>query len=131
MRAKDREFVGADIDIILVDAEERLVTEAGAARVTEVGYVDLVGRPGCGRVARGVYRQIDTPNCECAVKEEDDGEPGIGRLIKVATWIACELLETVIEQAVDVEGSGDPGAVGAINVVSRVHWFYYEAVADA
>src|SRR5438270_13219753 len=131
LRSKDRELIGTDVDVVLVDAQERLVAETGAARITEIGCVYTVGCPGRSWVTSGIHGQVDTPNLVIAADEKDDGEPGVGGLVIEAAWVAGKLLEAVIEQAVDVEWTGDPGTIGVVDIVGRVHRLYYETVANA
>ena len=53
------------------------------------------------------------------------------RRLVVATRIAGELGQALIEEDIDVEGTRDTVAIGAVDGVGRVHRFDHEAIAHA
>ena len=57
------------------------------------------------------------------------GEPRVGGGIVVTAWIAGKLLQTLVIQHIDVEGSADRRAIGPVNAKSRIDRFEHEAVA--
>ena len=59
LRAEDRELIGGDVEIVLIDAERRLISEARAAVASNVGSVDLVLRPDVLRIPRGVHSDVE------------------------------------------------------------------------
>lgn len=135
--AEDGELVGADVDVLSVNAQQRLVAKAGAAGVVGlavgavVGGEDLVVRPRLGRVASGVHGEIGMRGGAVLVEEEDDREPGVGGRIEVAPGVAGELDVALGIEHIDVEGAGDDRAVGSIDGEGGVDRLDDEAVADA
>src|SRR5215469_16185100 len=112
LRSKNRKLVGTDIEVLLVDAQQRLIAKAGTAGAFLVGSIDMVECPGSGGVAGRIHRQVGARACERRVDEEDDGEPGIGCFIKVAARVAGKLFQPFAKKHVDVEWAGDYGAIG-------------------
>ena len=61
---QDRELIGADVEILLIDAQARLVAKARAAWMVGravgpvVRRVEVIDRPRRGRIARGVDRDV-------------------------------------------------------------------------
>ena len=103
-----------------------------------VRRIEVIHRPRRRRIARGVDRDVgarmvgehlaQTVN---GADEEDDGVPGVRRRLVVATRIAGELGQALVEEDIDVERTGDTMAIGAVDGVGRVHRFDHEAIADA
>ena len=131
LRAVDRELVGRDVDVLTVDAEQRLVAEAGAAVSAGIGGVDLEARPGAARVGGMPDRDLEPAGRERVVQEEDAREPGVRGRVVLAARIAGELLEAVAEEGVDVRRPGEAAAVLAVHPEGGVHRLEDEPVADA
>src|SRR3954454_14207754 len=129
--AVDRELVGRDVDVLRVDAEQRLVTETGTAVAAGIGGVDLEMRPGAARVGRMPDRDLEPTGRERVVQEQDAREPGVRGRVVLAARIARELLEAVIEQGVDVGRAGQAPAVLPKDPEGGVHRLQDESVADA
>ncbi len=130
LRPKNRKLVGADIDVLLVDAQQRLIAEAGTPRAFLVGCVDVVDHPGSGGIAGRIHRQVGARASTGTVDEEDAGEPGIGCFIKVATRVAGKLFQPLVKKYVDVERAGNYRAIGVVDREGRVDGLYDETVAN-
>src|SRR5450631_4597135 len=74
--AEDRELVRAEVDVVLVDADARLVPEAGAAVAAGVRRVDLILGPEVGGVAAGVDGDVEVGRGVVESDEENLREPG-------------------------------------------------------
>ena len=102
----------------------------GCTIFTVVGRVQTEHRPGRGRIAGVVHRDVGARGRSGAVDEENDREPGIGLFVKIATWVAGELLKSVIVEFVNIEWTRHYRAISAIDGESRVDRLYYKTIAN-
>src|SRR5579884_1343038 len=89
VRSCDGELVGADVHVVLVDAKQRLVAKAGAARIIRVGGVKAIDRPRTQRAVGVIYRQVEAGVQRSSGRQEKlRGKPGMRRWIVVAARVA-------------------------------------------
>src|ERR1700737_4346376 len=90
----------------------------------------MVSRPGSRWITGSVHGQVGPPFCIRSIDEENGGEPGIGRLIKIAARVACKLLQPFSKKDIDIEWASNHRTISTIDCECRVHRLYYETVAS-
>ena len=94
MACSDGEFVVTDVEVVLIDAQQRLVAEAGAATATHIGGVKLIVASGTILTHHGDIEMRRSGR----IDGESDKEEVPRCFVKLTAWIAYELRRRLIEQ---------------------------------
>ena len=135
-RSQNRELVGADIQVILVNAEQRLIAKARAAWVrgrsfaSGIRVIEVIDGPRCGRITGRVHGDIGAAFTVVAADKENRGKPRICSRIEVTARIAGVFPQSFAKEDVDIERSGDHRTIRTKDAERRIDGFHDKTVAN-